>query len=370
MKILIYNFTIPHLLSGNEEYQGGTAVALLNWIKAFKSLGHEVALLTWKGAKEIIKTKVDFDIIESYDPKVGIPKLRLLYIHIPSVIRDIKNYNPDIIIQAGASVNSLIMGISSKIVHKKFIHRLASDADVDHRTNEFLDNTSLFFYKKSGKLIDVFSVQNDYQFNTLKELYPTKKIFKVHNPFNGFINTANLPRSERKYVAWVGHFRRVKNLMTLADICSQMKDIEFKIAGIPYENLDADSTDSIEKLKKMSNVEFVGYINPSQVQKFLSTALCLLNTSYLEGFSNTFLEAWSVGTPIITTNQVNPDNLIGNYQVGLIANSFEELPAKLNEIINFSDDEYNKISKRCYDYVVQNHDPIILAKIFISKIFD
>lgn len=176
MKILVYNFSIPYLLSGNQEYEGGTAVALLNWIKAFKSLGHDVALLTWKGAKEIIKTKVDFDIIESYDPKVGIPKLRLLYIHIPSVIRDIKTYNPDIIIQAGAGIECFIVGISSKLTKKKFIHRIASDATVDERTIEFIDGIALFLYKKSRILIDVFSVQNDYQFQKLKEIFPNKDL--------------------------------------------------------------------------------------------------------------------------------------------------------------------------------------------------
>lgn len=370
MKILIFSFTIPYLLSGEEEHHGGTAVALLNWMKAFHTLGHDVALLTWKGGKSIIKTKVDFEIIESFDPKAGIPKLRLLYKQIPAVIRDLRKYNPDVIIQAGASVNCLIMGISAKIANKKFVHRLASDADVDQRTNEFLDDISLFFYRKSRKLVDVFSVQNDYQLDILKKFYPTKNIFKVYNSFNGFTNIAINPKSERKYVAWVGHFRRVKNLMALADICAKNTSTEFKIAGIPYVNLDADSANAIEKLKKMCNVEFVGYISPSQIQKFLSTALCLLNTSYLEGFSNTFLEAWSVGTPIVTTNCVNPDNLIDHFQLGLIANGFEELEIKMNEIINFTDEEYSRISKRCRDYVSQNHDPIILAKTFLSKIFE
>lgn len=370
MRILIYNFSIPYLLSDNDEFEGGTAVELLNWIKAFRGLNHEVALLTWKGAKEIIKTKVDFDIIESYNSKAGIPKIRMFYNYIPSVIRAIKNYDPDIIIQEGASVQSFIMSISSKLTKKIFVHRIASDADVDERTNEFIDGISLFLYKNSRNFIDVFSVQNEYQFNKLKERFPDKNIFKIHNTFNRFISNGILPREERKYVAWVGHFRKIKNLITLADICSQMKNIEFKIAGIAYINLDNDSSLAIEKMKRMSNVEFVGYIDNSQIQNFLSRAVCLLNTSFLEGFSNTFLEAWSVGTPIVTTNQVNPDNLIGNHQIGLVANSFEELPNKLVEIYSYADYEYNKISKRCYEYVIQNHDPTMLAKTFISKIMN
>lgn len=368
MRILFYNFSIPLLLSKDSEFEGGIAVELLNWMNAFRELNHEVALLTWKGAKDIIKSEVNFEIIESYNPDYGIPKLRMLYVHIPSVIRDIRKYKPDLIIQGGANLHCVIMGISSRITKKKFVHRIASDADVDNRTSELIEGIELFLYKKARRLVDIFSVQNEYQFKFLKKKFPNKNIIKIYNPFNGQIKSELLPRSDRSYIAWVGHFRKIKNLPALVPICSEFSNINIKIVGVAYSDLDIESANAIKTLEKMKNVEFLGYIQNSEIQYFLSKALCLLNTSFFEGFSNTFLEAWSVGTPVVTTIKANPDNLIGKNKIGLVANNHNDLVQKLHEILSYNENQYSGLSKRCYQYVRENHDPIKLAKNFLFEI--
>jgi glycosyltransferase involved in cell wall biosynthesis len=378
MKILFYNFSLPYLLSKDSDNQGGIAVEWLNWINAFRQLNQDVALLTFKGAKKIINSEVDFEIIESYDPKYGLPKLRILYVQIPSIIRDIKKYNPDIILQGGANLHCVIMGICSKLTNKKFIHRIASDADVDKRIIQLIDvdgrinqmgsGFELFIYRHGRKLVDGFSVQNDYQYNVLSTKYPDKIVFKIYNPYKPCFNNPLKPKEERKFVAWVGHFRKIKNIVLLAHICSQLNGLNFKVAGIPYDDLPNESRNALERMKNMENVEFVGYVEYSKIQNFLSNAYCLLNTSFLEGFSNTYLEAWSVGTPIVTTNRADPDNLIEKYRLGLVVHDFDNLTLELKKIINYSDLEYSELSLRCYEYVRKEHDPIFLAKKFITQI--
>jgi len=69
-------------------------------------------------------------------------------------------------------------------------------------------------------------------------------------------------------------------------------------------------------LKELPNVKFSGYIKRADMNNFLSEAYALLNTSHFEGFSNTFLEAWAVGTPVISTIYVNPDNIINEKSLG------------------------------------------------------
>ncbi len=368
MKILFFNFSLPYLLSGKAEFEGGIAVEFLNWIRAFKKLNHEVALLTWKGAKEIITIDENIEIIECYDRNKGIPKLRTIYLQIPSVIKNINKYNPDFIIQGGANLHTAIIGVSSRIANKKFIHRIASDADVDDRTNSFIRGFELFFYKRSRSLVDIFSVQNEYQLKMLKNEFPNKKIFKIYNTINIIENIKIESRAGRNYIAWVGHFRKIKNLNTLLEICLKFPKTKFKIAGIAYDDIDESTGSAIEEMKKLMNVEFVGYVNNSEIRFFLAKAICLLNTSFLEGFSNTFLESWSVGTPIVTTQKVNPDKIISRYKVGLVAENFETLPAVLNDIIKLDQNDYEHLAKSCYDYVVNNHNPITSAKDFIEKL--
>ncbi len=85
------------------------------------------------------------------------------------------------------------------------------------------------------------------------------------------------------------------------------------------------------RLTKLQNVEFVGLIPHDEVTSFLTEAYCLLNTSLFEGFSNTFLEAFSVGTPVVTLG-VNPDFILTIYDLGFV-NKIEEM-GKTFDIFN------------------------------------
>ena len=174
-------------------------------------------LLTWEGTKKQINKKLNFDIIECYNPNHGIRKLRLIYYQIPAFIKSIRKYNPDYLIQTTASAQIWILMIIAKFLGIPFIHRLASDAYVDERINTLIDREiDIFLFKFGIKYSDFIFVQNDYQFHKLKEKYPKKNIFVLYNPYELITKeTEILPREKRNYIAWIGNFRQIKNLPIL-----------------------------------------------------------------------------------------------------------------------------------------------------------
>ena len=133
MKFLYFSFEMPALLRDTQEITGGSAVQWLSWVDGFLSNGHEFGLLTYEGAKEYINKKLDFDVVESYDPDYGIKKLRLFYYFIPKLYQAVKRYNPDFIIQSSPSQHILPLLLISKILRIPFIHRIANDPHVDER---------------------------------------------------------------------------------------------------------------------------------------------------------------------------------------------------------------------------------------------
>ena len=90
-RVVLISFELPKLLKDSKLPAGGVSTELLSWIEGFRKNNKEIALFTWKGAKSYINRELYFDIIEVYDPKVGIPKFRFLYNQIPSLLKQIKN---------------------------------------------------------------------------------------------------------------------------------------------------------------------------------------------------------------------------------------------------------------------------------------
>jgi glycosyltransferase involved in cell wall biosynthesis len=70
-----------------------------------------------------------------------------------------------------------------------------------------------------------------------------------------------------------------------------------------------------------------GRIGDSQLWRLYAGASLLCCTSRLEGFPTTFLEAWSVGLPVVTT--FDPDGLVAAHELGSVVSTLEELASSL-----------------------------------------
>jgi glycosyltransferase involved in cell wall biosynthesis len=367
-KILISDYTIHYLYSDIKEYSGGAAVEWYHWIKGFEQNNVRVGVLSLKGTSAYITKKLNYDLIETWDVKSGISGLRLFYPLIPTFYKAIKKYRPNYLAQETARRETFTMAVISKIQGKKFIHRIASDQDVDHRIKNSLTYFYRIIYYWGLKLSNVIFCQNEYQEIKLKQKFPRKKIILLNTPFSLNLQNRLKEKKERHYIAWIGTFRAVKNIPALLEVIKRLPDIRFKIAGgkVIKDFTDKPTELAVKELQKLSNVEFMPYMDYEEVPIFLQGAYALLNTSTLEGFSNTFLESWAAGTPIVSTRNVNPNNIINDYNVGIIAENYDELPHAVMKIVNMPDNEYQLLSQRCIGYVKQNHDAKVLAEKFLE----
>lgn len=367
VKLLYLDFTLPYLIKDTDYPVGGAAAEWYAWIKGFIRNQARIGILTWKGAKDFIGKSLKFDIVESYDLNEGIPKIRWFYKRYPSLLKATKNYNPDYLIQECAGLETGIMGLISKKLNLPFIYRVANDIDADDRYKRRLSIIQQISYRYGLNRADAIFCQNSYQYNKFKKCFPEKKIVKIHNPYyfgDGLIDFSNSDR--RRYIAWLGVFQKQKNLPALLEIVRSLPKVEFKIAGRSGGTIDYNTKKALSQLQQLKNVDLVGYLNRKEILPFLSNSYALLNTSHYEGFSNTFLEAFAAGAPIVTTTKVDPDNIIADNNLGIVKKDYSELSDAIMSIIN--DTNYKIISRRCRDYLRKNHDPKILAKKFIENL--
>lgn len=342
---------------------GGATRQVAAWVEGLKAVGINVIVL---GAHRKPAFFADREnTLICYHPDKGIPKLRYLYIRIPGIVRAFLKARPDYIYHGIPSPFAGVIGICSLLSRRKFILRVSNDFFVDDRVRHHFDPIRKFFFNVSFRLADYILCQNDYQYQKVKEIYPNKT-YKIGNPYFGVIPEKATPSDGRDGVAWIGIFQRQKNLPLLAEIARNLPDVKFKVAGGNDKSLESKDQAALEELREMPNVRLLGFLNREEVLRLLDESRLLLNTSHYEGFSNTFLEAFSRGTPVFTQPQNDPDGIIQAHRLGAVYTG-DELPGKLYEYLE-DEKAFEGLSSNCLRYMKKYHDLKTQARSFLEII--
>jgi glycosyltransferase involved in cell wall biosynthesis len=369
VRILSIDFSIPYLLKDENYPIGGWAVELSIWLRALEDAGHEAAVLTWKGALAHVGSGQQIKLIETYDPAQGVRVAKYFYSYIPKVLAAARAYRPDIIIQGARGLGTGIMAFVADQLKIPFVYRVVSDADVDERYKIGLRQYEWLSYSWARHRTAGFLCQNQYQRDKLAALFTGKPIHVIHNPIVVPDDvTAPLPRAARRYVAWLGVFRYPKNLPLLLRIARELPAVEFRVAGMLSRDADQATVDAVNGLRHLPNVELVGYVRRTDLKPFLSEAAMLLCTSHYEGFSNAFLEALAVGTPVVTRRPVDPDFIVLRHALGASAEDEVELCRSVRAMWDIDADNYNALARRCQSYVKANHSPTVKASELIAAL--
>jgi glycosyltransferase involved in cell wall biosynthesis len=368
-RILFTDFTLPYLLADDSVAIGGWAVQLEKWLRGISAIGLSGGVLTWKGANAHVGHALSFDLLETYDPDRGIRIAKYFYLYIPLLLKAARTFEPDVIIQSTHSIHTGIMAWIASRLNVPFVHWIASDIDADGRYKSEMALYERLAYSYGLDRARMIICQNEYQLAELRKIYPHKQLAIVENVFEMPAGTLSpLQRRERRYVAWLGVFRKPKNMPLLLRVARALPEIEFRVAGIPAQEMDADTAQALETLKSLSNVRFAGYMSRKDVLAFLAEASALLCTSHYEGFPNTFLEAFAVGTPVVTRKIVDPNTIVSRNDLGYVASDESGLIEAIRALAGLRDEEYSDLALRCRRYVEDSHAPKAAAGRLVSLI--
>jgi glycosyltransferase involved in cell wall biosynthesis len=357
-KFLFIDDKMINILTQEENASGGAAVQAFGWIRGLEELGHDIYLLTKYHGQPLKEQVQHMKIIKWFDMNKGIKLFRWIYYRLPYFYKTIKKVSPDYVYQGIPNWNSYFLGIICKLLRTKYILRISNDYFLDQRFNVRHSKFHKFFLMRGIKSAYCILCQNDYQYSVISKNFPGKRVFKISNPIVLQKNEI-VQYEKRKHIAWLGLFQYQKNLELLYQIASALHQETFVIAGKASTKCDETTLKYLDHLKKRNNVRFVGFLERNEVPEFLSESKFLLNTSRYEGFSNTFLEAMAVGTPIISSDAVNPDEIIPKHQLGII---YKDLPDLLQQYGSLNSDIGRKMSENAYSYVSANHGHLTLSK--------
>lgn len=162
-----------------------------------------------------------------------------------------------------------------------------------------------------------------------------------------------------RYALWVGRadpvHKRPQDLIELAKICPE-------IPFLVIMNKRDDVLEADLKNNAPANVKFVEKIPFESMLTVFSKAFAFVNTSALEGFPNTFLQAAVSRVPIVSLNV--EEEFLANANAGFFAaGSIDKAAEQLRSI-------WNKTAPDCdgRDYVVEHHDLKQQAELLASAI--
>jgi glycosyltransferase involved in cell wall biosynthesis len=256
----------------------------------------------------------------------------------------------DIYYQSPAGAYTGVVAWFCRMNGRKFIFRVASDSDCEkeHGRLELWRDRKLYDY--GLKRADLVAVQTEVQAKMLRDNHDLDS--KVVNMLVEAPRRGGAPVEKDIDVLWLSNLRSLKRPEMVLELARQLPQVRFTLAGGPcphpwgytyYDDVKAAAA-------RLPNVSMPGGVRYTESGEWFDRARVFLNTSSIEGFPNTFLQAWIRGVPVVSF--FDPDGLIRRLQLGHVATSLDDMRESIRGLLEV--DVYREnIGRRARDFVAR-----------------
>lgn len=155
-------------------------------------------------------------------------------------------------------------------------------------------------------------------------------------------------------VLWVSNIHTYKMpelFVQLAAAFSGRRDIQFLMVGRPDPSRRMRPT--MAAIASQPNLKYFGGLALDEVNRLMSDAHIFVSTSRVEGFPNTFVQAWGRGA-VVASLQIDVDGGLEAQGVGFCAGDFARLRSIVDRLSS-SPGERSAIAQRAFRHVHERH---------------
>ena len=340
------------LLSGEGDlkYIGGETVQHVLLARAWRDQGHEVSMIVFddgQGARRVVD---GITLIAAHTRNGGLPGLKFFHPRSSKLFSALMAADADIYYQSPAGAYTGVVAWFCRMNGRKFIFRVASDSDCEkeHGRLELWRDRKLYDY--GLKRADLVAVQTEVQAKMLRDNHGLDS--KVVNMLVEAPRRGGAPVEKDIDVLWLSNLRSLKRPEMVLELARQLPQVRFTLAGGPcphpwgytyYDDVKAAAA-------RLPNVSMPGGVRYTESGEWFDRARVFLNTSSIEGFPNTFLQAWIRGVPVVSF--FDPDGLIRRLQLGHVATSLDDMRESIRGLLEV--DVYREnIGRRARDFVAR-----------------
>jgi glycosyltransferase involved in cell wall biosynthesis len=312
---------VASALQGRNKGGGELQIALL--AKSLAKAGHSVTLIDseFKENETVIE---GVRILPVSGWNEGVRVLRMFTRRIPQLYKELLHEKADIYYVRMQSHWNLIPYLAAKRLGAVFVIGCAHDLEAGSFWTRFQ-----YYYLINHEYYRLLSVALPTEIITPYLLRHAQLVIAQHDAQRAmfrkkgiqskvFPNVIDIKKldsvksSEKNGFIFVGSLDVNKGLRELIEIASLSPRVKFTVVGQPRGRL---SGPLVKSLISLSNVEYLGRLDHDSTIEQIAKSKALLCTSRFEGFPNIFLEAWSVGTPVLSL-WVNPGDILNKHRLG------------------------------------------------------
>lgn len=267
--------------------------------RALAAAGCDVSAITQDFGQPANQVIDGVRVIKTYMPQGGIPVLRYFHPRLTSVLHGLREARADIYYQSSASYLTAVVAWHCRRAGAHSVYSGASDTDFTHGQERMQYLRDRLLFRWGVGHVDAIIAQTARQVALVQKHYGRDACIVP----GAYALPSRKRKQLRDLVLWVGGIRRIKRPERFLALARALPQYRFRMIGGPVGDSAEGAAyyDSIRALAAdVENLEFMGFRPLDEVELHFDEARVFVNTSEIEGFPNTFLQAWARGIPTVS----------------------------------------------------------------------
>lgn len=353
------NYSVLNPNSGLK-YIGGESVQQTLLAKAFVTLGYQVKMIVEDCGQPDGEIISGIEVIKAFRKRAGVRGVRYFYPRITSLSKAILRADADVYYWSCAGMEVGLIAVIARIRNKKFVYRVASDSDCERGKQliKFWHDRKIFEFGLGH--VSMIAAQSIRQVELLRSSYGLKSVA---------VNMVVEPLADSKEIMkdidliWVNNVRKLKRPEMFLQLACALPEFRFVMIGGPYPGMSEYYNEINQSAKTINNLELLGAIPYDDVNKYIERSKLFVNTSEMEGFPNSFLQAWVRGVPVVSF--FDPDSLIKMHGLGMAPDGFGEMISGVKSLLDDKQRRSN-VSLKARAFSADRYDPRKVAMKYVE----
>jgi glycosyltransferase involved in cell wall biosynthesis len=356
MKICLVGLdNLPVLMPEYREHTiGGEPVQHTLLGRALVRRGHDVSMVVWDYGQTDGARWQAIRVFKAYRRNAGLPVLRFIHPRWTRLWSALKRADADLYYSSCAGMQVGLVALFCRRYRRRFVFRTTSDTDCDRSRLPVQHAHDRWLYEQGLRQADAILVQNVSQAKALARNYGLSSRVAgmlVEHPLSTVARDID--------VLWVSNIRRVKRPDHILELAERLPRLQIHMVGGSLTGEELLYRRVKRAAAARTNVVFHDRQSYWDTNALYGRARVLVNTSDVEGFPNSYLQAWIRGVPVVTF--IDPDGVIERERLGMVASFLDEMPGVIRALLDDSA-AWQAASDRCLSFMEREYgDDRILA---------